>query len=56
MIEGTVATQFETISAAAQGCDVIVGATALQVAAPSIAEKLRAYASKLRVETSQKAP
>ena len=40
MIEGTVATQFETISAAAQGCDVIVGATALQVAAPSIAEKL----------------
>jgi vancomycin aglycone glucosyltransferase len=40
MIEGTVATQFETIAAAAQGCDVIVGATALQVAAPSIAEKM----------------
>src|SRR4051812_33385510 len=40
MIEGTVATQFETISAAAQGCDVIVGATALQIAAPSIAEQL----------------
>ena len=40
MIEGTVATQFETIAAAAQGCDVIVGATALQVAAPSVAEKL----------------
>lgn len=39
-IEGTVATQFETIAAAAQGCDVIVGATALQIAAPSIAEKL----------------
>jgi vancomycin aglycone glucosyltransferase len=38
MIEGTVATQFETIAAAAQGCDVIVGATALQIAAPSIAE------------------
>ena len=39
-IEGTVVTQFETITAAAQGCDVIVGATALQLAAPSIAEKL----------------
>src|SRR5512141_1641976 len=39
MIEGTVATQFETITAAAQGCDIIVGATALQIAAPSIAEK-----------------
>jgi vancomycin aglycone glucosyltransferase len=38
MIEGTVAAQFETIAAAAQGCDVIVGATALQVAAPSVAE------------------
>lgn len=38
MIEGTVATQFETIVAAAQGCDVIVGATALQIAAPSVAE------------------
>ena len=40
MMEGTVSTQFETITAAAQGCDVIVGATALQVAAPSIAERL----------------
>jgi vancomycin aglycone glucosyltransferase len=40
MIEGTVVTQFETIMAAAQGCDVIVGATALQIAAPSVAEKL----------------
>lgn len=40
MIEGTVIAQFETISAAARGCDVIVGATALQVAAPSVAEKL----------------
>lgn len=39
-IEGTVATQFETIAAAAQDCDVIVGATALQIAAPSIAEKM----------------
>lgn len=40
MIEGTVATQFETIAAAVQGCDVIVGATALQIAAPSVAEKM----------------
>ena len=40
MIEGTVATQFETIAAAARGCDAIVGATALQVAAPSVAEKM----------------
>jgi vancomycin aglycone glucosyltransferase len=40
MIEGTVATQFETIGAAARGCDVIVGATALQVAAPSVAESM----------------
>jgi vancomycin aglycone glucosyltransferase len=39
MMEGTVATQFATIAAAAQGCDVILGATALQIAAPSIAEK-----------------
>jgi vancomycin aglycone glucosyltransferase len=40
MMEGTVAAQFETIAAAAQGCDVIVGATALQIAAPSVAERL----------------
>jgi len=40
MMEGTVATQFETITAATQGCDVIVGATALQIAAPSIAESM----------------
>ncbi|MCB0167660.1 MAG: glycosyltransferase family 1 protein [Anaerolineae bacterium] len=40
MMAGTVATQFETIAAAAQGCDLIVGATALQIAAPSIAERL----------------
>ena len=39
MMEGTVAAQFETIGAAAQGCDVIVGATALQIAAPSVAER-----------------
>lgn len=40
LTEGTLVTQFETITAAAQGCDMIVGATALQVAAPSIAEKM----------------
>ena len=40
MMEGTVASQFETITAAAQGCDLILGATALQIAAPSIAEKM----------------
>jgi vancomycin aglycone glucosyltransferase len=40
MIEGTVATQFATIGQAAQGCDVIIGATALQIAAPSIAERM----------------
>ena len=40
MMEGTVTTQFETIAAAAQDCDVIVGATALQIAAPSVAERL----------------
>ena len=38
MMEGTVAAQFETIAEAARGCDVVVGATALQVAAPSVAE------------------
>jgi len=40
MMEDTVATQFETITVAAQGCDMIIGATALQIAAPSIAEKM----------------
>ncbi|HEX6036741.1 glycosyltransferase [Longimicrobium sp.] len=40
MIEGTVATQFETLAAAAEGCDLVVGATALQVAAPSVAERM----------------
>jgi vancomycin aglycone glucosyltransferase len=40
MIEGTVATQFETVAEAARGCDVIVAATALQIAARSIAEKM----------------
>src|ERR1041384_7363008 len=38
MIEGTVAAQFETIAAAAEGCNAIVGATTLQIAGPSVAE------------------
>ncbi|HEX4170316.1 MAG TPA: glycosyltransferase [Bryobacteraceae bacterium] len=41
MAEATVAKQFETLTSAAQGCDVIVAATALQVAARSVAEKMR---------------
>jgi vancomycin aglycone glucosyltransferase len=40
MIESTVAAQFETITRAAEGCDMMVGATALQIAAPSVAERL----------------
>ena len=40
MMEGTVATQFETIPMAAQGCDVIVAANALQIAARSVAERM----------------
>jgi vancomycin aglycone glucosyltransferase len=40
MREATVAAQFETIAAAARGCDVLVGATALQIAAPSVAQKM----------------
>ena len=40
MAEGTVAAQFETIAPAAQGCDIIVAATALQIAARSIAERM----------------
>ncbi|HAZ48791.1 MAG TPA: glycosyl transferase [Cyanobacteria bacterium UBA11369] len=40
MMEGTLAIQFETIAAAAFGCDIIVGATALQIAAPSVAERM----------------
>src|SRR5215467_16225203 len=30
MVEASVATQFEKITAAAQGCDIMLGATALQ--------------------------
>jgi vancomycin aglycone glucosyltransferase len=40
MIEDTVTAQFKTIGEAARECDVIIGATALQIAAPSIAEAL----------------
>ncbi|MBV8905406.1 MAG: glycosyltransferase, partial [Acidobacteriia bacterium] len=40
MAAATVATQFETLTSAARGCDVIVAATALQVAARSVAEKM----------------
>jgi vancomycin aglycone glucosyltransferase len=40
MIESTVAAQFETITGAAESCDMIVGATALQIAAPSVAERM----------------
>jgi vancomycin aglycone glucosyltransferase len=41
LAEATVANQFEAIAAAARGCDVIVAATALQVAARSVAEVMR---------------
>jgi vancomycin aglycone glucosyltransferase len=40
VIEATVATQFETITAAAEDCDAIVAATALQIAARSVAERM----------------
>lgn len=40
LAEATVATQFERVAAAAQGCDVIVAATALQIAARSVAERM----------------
>lgn len=40
LIEGTVNAQFATLQSVASECDVIVGATALQVAAPSVAESL----------------
>ena len=40
MMEGTVAAQFQTVTEAAKGCDMIVAATALQIAARSVAERL----------------
>ncbi|GIH23231.1 glycosyl transferase [Acrocarpospora phusangensis] len=36
--QATVTAQFETLTAAAEGCDMIVAATALQIAARSVAE------------------
>jgi vancomycin aglycone glucosyltransferase len=41
LAEASVSTQFEIVATAAQGCDVIVAATALQIAARSVAEKMR---------------
>ncbi len=40
MLEGTVATQFETIPAAAQGCDVLVTGGAMLMAARSVTEQM----------------
>jgi vancomycin aglycone glucosyltransferase len=40
MIEGTVATQFAAVPAAAEGCDVLVAGGARQIAARSVAEQL----------------
>ena len=40
MMDGTVAAQFDTLATATRGCDLIVGATALQIAAPSVAEAM----------------
>lgn len=41
LAEATVATQFETIASAARGCDLIVAATAFQIAARSLAEDMK---------------
>ena len=38
LAEFTVASQFETVAAAAKGCEVVIAATALQIAARSVAE------------------
>lgn len=40
MLEGTIATQFATIPAAAEGCDVIVAGGAMSIAAHSVAEQM----------------
>jgi len=39
LVEASVATQFETVAAAAKGCERLVAATALQIAARSVAEQ-----------------
>ena len=41
LADATVAVQFVTLAAAARGCDLIVAAAALQIAARSVAERLR---------------
>jgi len=41
LADATVAAQFETIGAAAEDCDVVVAATALQIAARSVSDKKR---------------
>jgi vancomycin aglycone glucosyltransferase len=54
MVEGGVTDQFETIPAPAEGCDVIVAATALQIAARSVAEQRGigcVYASQLQPDS-----
>jgi len=40
LADATVATQFDTLTAAARDCDIIVAATALQIAARTVAEKI----------------
>ena len=40
LVEASVAAQFETVAAAARDCDKIVAATALQIAARSVAERM----------------
>src|SRR5215471_9585522 len=40
LAEESVAAQFDTVATAARGCDIIVAATALQIAARSVAEKM----------------
>ena len=42
LVEESVATQFATVKTAAKGCDVIVAATALQIAARSVSEQIGA--------------
>ncbi|HEX6747108.1 MAG TPA: glycosyltransferase [Longimicrobium sp.] len=54
MMEGTVAAQFETITAAAAGCDLIVGATESLTSAlehalhPNVAARARSIATAMR--------
>ena len=41
LMDTTVATQFDTVGAAAEGCDIIVATTAIQIATRSVAELKR---------------